>query len=183
MLQRTEAERAAAAALGVLAGAGSSTDADGAESSNRVDAAQVKVGDELVYVKAGASDIVRVVTVHRDDFPNLYFTVAFTDGSGREKQTVSEHLRHLGPDAADPSPDTAGVFSISVSYGGAAFSVRVLPSTTVAQLKSLCARPGRAGPTASSATSRLIFAGKELKNDQRCALLKAGAKVMLMGPS
>jgi len=182
LLQRTEAERAAVAAAG--GGGGGGPDAgSSSESISRVDPAHVKVGDELMYVKAGANDLVRVITVHRDDFPNLYFTVALTDGSGREKQTVAEHLRHLGPDAADPSTDTAGVFSISVSYGGAVFSVRVLPSMTVAQLKSLCARPGRAGPAASSATSRLIFAGKVLKNDQRCAVLKAGAKLMLMGPS
>lgn len=57
------------------------------------DPSAIKVGDSLLYVKEGAADLVRVATVHRDDHPHLYFTVAMMDGSNRERQTVADHLR------------------------------------------------------------------------------------------
>lgn len=63
----------------------------------------IKVGDSLLYVKDGAADLVRVATVHRDDHPHLYFTVAMMDGSNRERQTVPDHLRLVTTDGGGQS--------------------------------------------------------------------------------
>jgi hypothetical protein len=53
----------------------------------------IQVGDELLYVKDGVGERVRVSCVHQDDLPDFYYIIKWGDGSGREKQTVAKHLR------------------------------------------------------------------------------------------
>lgn len=62
------------------------------------DSAAIKTGDVVWYVPnpdQSAATEAKVVKIHKDDFPNLYFTISFeTDGAVQEKQTVAERLRH-----------------------------------------------------------------------------------------
>ena len=49
-------------------------------------------GDTVTYIGAdGARDAVKIVQVHYDDYPNLYYTIRMEE-SGRERQTDSHHL-------------------------------------------------------------------------------------------
>ena len=67
--------------------------------SDDVAAEEVKVGDDLWYEK-GESRLrvkAKVVKIHTDDFPNLYFTIK-EDGSSGERQTVASRLKR-SPDS------------------------------------------------------------------------------------
>ena len=46
--------------------------------------------DIVFYQKDNKIDQVKIVGVHKDDFPNIYYTIAFSDGS--EKQTYPNYL-------------------------------------------------------------------------------------------
>jgi serine/threonine protein kinase len=62
--------------------------------NDTVIAANVREGDKLYYEK-GEQRIkvnVTVLKIHRDDFPNLYFTIK-EEGSDTERQTVAERLK------------------------------------------------------------------------------------------
>lgn len=167
-----EAERAAQAAI----------DAANATplSYPPVDPASVRVGDLLLYVKAGASDKVKISEIHRDDFPNLYFSIVFQDGSGREKQTVPDHLRVIpapaGGSSVDMAPEYPGSFLILVQHGPNTHQVRVHGSMTVQQVKRSLAEHV---PTCTT-NSKLIAKGKVLTNDVKCNVLKAGSRLMLL---
>lgn len=67
---------------------------------DEVDPASVAEGQILWYVRGDGRERVRceVAKVHRDDYPNLYFTVK-EEGSSKERQTVAGRLRR----AAAPS--------------------------------------------------------------------------------
>jgi len=141
----------------------------------------VKVGDEVLYVKEGANDRVKISCVHRDDFPNLYFSIVFQDGSGREKQTVAQHLRALPPPpssfAGELAPETPGSFTINISHGNNHFPFRVLPQTTVGALKKALSEGRVPGCTANA---RLIAKGKVLPNDVRMSSIRPGSKLILL---
>ena len=49
-----------------------------------------KVGDEVTYKGTDEDEVVTVVGRHMDDYPNIYYTIQFSDKS--EKQTVPEKL-------------------------------------------------------------------------------------------
>lgn len=57
-------------------------------------AANVREGDKLYYEKGELRTKVNVTVlkIHRDDFPNLYFTIK-EEGSDQERQTVAERLK------------------------------------------------------------------------------------------
>lgn len=57
-----------------------------------IDPKTIRTGDIFSYVKEAGQRIQATVTgIHKDDFPNLYFTVSLSDG--REKQTTTDYLR------------------------------------------------------------------------------------------
>jgi serine/threonine protein kinase len=62
--------------------------------NDTVIAANVREGDKLYYEKGEQRTKVNVTVlkIHRDDFPNLYFTIK-EDGSDQERQTVAERLK------------------------------------------------------------------------------------------
>jgi serine/threonine protein kinase len=62
--------------------------------NDTVIAANVREGDKLYYEKGEQRTKVNVTVlkIHRDDFPNLYFTIK-EDGSYQERQTVAERLK------------------------------------------------------------------------------------------
>ena len=64
------------------------------EIEDEVNPTSVKEGESLWYEKAGGGIRVKakVVKVHFDDFPDLYFTIR-VDGSDVEKQTVAKKLK------------------------------------------------------------------------------------------
>lgn len=96
-----------------------------ASTADMVDASVVHEGDELWYV-AGDDDKdrsrARVVKVHSDDFPRLYFTIQVEqdDGATQERQTVAERLRKLSR-----PPDTIGDAVISSSFSKSERAERV----------------------------------------------------------
>ena len=144
-----------------------------------IDPATVKVGDELLYVKEGANDKVLISCIHRDDFPNLYFTIKFTDGSGREKQTVPQHLRLL-PAPLMPgelAPETPGSFEVNISHGSKHFAFRVMPQQTVGALKKALSEGRVPGCTANT---RLITKGKVLPNDVKMSSIRPGSKLLIL---
>ena len=59
---------------------------------------QFQQGQTVLYEKNGLSSSAVIRTIHRDDMPNLYFTILFPDNS--EKQTVSKYLSPLPKKAA-----------------------------------------------------------------------------------
>jgi len=81
-----------------------------------VDARNVKEGDSFYYSKSSnGSEVelprvhVKVMKVHKDDFPNLYFTIRPTDESqGSERQTVASRLKtRQFPPTSRPIEDKA----------------------------------------------------------------------------
>ena len=55
-------------------------------------------GDTVFYQKYDKVDQVKIVGVHKDDFPNIYYTVSFPNGS--EKQTYPNYLSLNKPSKA-----------------------------------------------------------------------------------
>lgn len=60
-------------------------------------------GDTVFYQKDDQVDQVKIVGVHKDDFPNIYYTIAFPNGS--EKQTYPNYLSLNNPQSC---PKSAG---------------------------------------------------------------------------
>lgn len=85
-----------------------------AATSDDVDASDVREGDELYYVidEEGTRAQAKVVKVHSDDFPRLYFTIRVEQSDGiQERQTVAERLRRL-----PKAPDTCGDAIMSTRF-------------------------------------------------------------------
>ena len=77
-----------------------------------VDPVCIAKGDTFLYVKEGNKpQLVTVVNVHQDDYPNLYFTVKFVS-TDKEKQTTAQFLRKIH---ADSVPAAEGGFAVTVS--------------------------------------------------------------------
>lgn len=177
------AEEQAALAAEVATHAAAAAAATATAARDPVVPADVKVGDLLLYEKAGETCKVRVMEIHKDDWPNLYFTIKF-NGQDREKQTTPMYLFHcpssgasVGTSTADVPDNTALSFLIQVQCGKDVHLIRVHPALSIHILKDQILRARV--PTASAA-SKLIHKGKQLKNTETCAALKAGAKLMLL---
>ena len=65
-------------------------------------------GDTVFYQKDDQVDQVKIVGVHKDDFPNIYYTIAFPNGS--EKQTYPNYLSLNKPQSR---PKSAGQIYVS----------------------------------------------------------------------
>jgi len=65
------------------------------DTDTNVIAANVKEGDYLWYEKGELRNRVKVTVlkIHRDDFPNLYFTIKEEGSNQEEKQTVADRLK------------------------------------------------------------------------------------------
>jgi hypothetical protein len=69
-------------------------------------------GQMLVYRKEGQEDqVVRCEAIHRDDMPNLYYTIKFSDG--REKQT--DHKNLIPAEVPDDETKAPALPSLSFS--------------------------------------------------------------------
>ena len=56
------------------------------EAKGGMNPADVKAGDIYRYTKEGANELITVENIHRDDYPNLYFTVRFLKTGMRNRQ-------------------------------------------------------------------------------------------------
>jgi hypothetical protein len=148
------------------------------ELETRVDPANVQPGDTYIYTKeagSGSRELVKVVTVHQDDFPNLYFTIQFLSDLDRQKQTTAAWLKLV----AVPSPKGGG-FTITVTHGLQSYSVGGLsPDMSVAALKVLVQAASGVAPK----KQKLICRGGILKDTDALSQTKVvkNSKVSLMG--
>lgn len=109
-----------------------------ASTADAVVANDVREGDDLWYVtdEDAPRSKARVVKVHTDDFPRLYFTIRVAQGDGvaQERQTVAERLRRL-PQPPITSGDAVIVSSVSeseraerVTFGDTIFEKVIKPA-------------------------------------------------------
>jgi hypothetical protein len=137
-------------------------------------------GDVLEYLQEEAE--CEVLAAHKDDFPNVYYTVRLL-GSGREKQTVHSNLALLRPKEALSAE--AGGMHLRVDWAGQSFGVRGAdPAMSVAELKRYIRRwaPAGAGLRLGPST-KLVCKGSTLADTKvvSATKVKSGAKVMLIG--
>ena len=59
----------------------------------------IKKGDSLLYTKDSQNIPVKINQVHKDDYPNFYYTIILPDGS--ERQTTFKYLA--------PTPETSNI--------------------------------------------------------------------------
>ncbi len=141
-----------------------------------VDPTRVATGDIYMYTKDGADELVTVENIHRDDYPNLYFTIRFMK-MGHEKQTTSNFLNAIKP---EESTDGGG-FSITLAHGMRNYTIGGLSeSITVAAFKVLVQNVSNVAPKNQS----LICRGSMLKNDLITLAetkIRKGCKVSLIG--
>lgn len=134
------------------------------------------VGDEVIYTKStGEDEPARVVDVHRDDFPNVYYTILMYNTTNSERQTTANRLRA----AVNSSVSTTGVkhvtiappqhektFPIRIIYGSQIHNIEgIFQSMLVTQLKSHIL--AILNITAKLSTVKLICKGKVLKDKGR----------------
>ena len=146
----------------------------GAE-DGKVEPHSINSGDTFRYVKEGVNEIVTVTAVHRDDYPNLYFTIRFISNN-YEKQTTAQFLEAI---TVKKARGDSGGFSVTITHGIQNYTVGGLSEDmTVAEFKVLVQSATSVSPQS------LICRGAKLGDD--AALLsstkiKKGCKVMLMG--
>jgi hypothetical protein len=96
-----------------------------------------KAGDLVLYTKSnGEKEVVSIVAVHRDDYPNVYYTIltqATSSSTERhERQTDHARLSTLAP-AAAVSSTAVGAGNLPISMGGklasTAFSIQIQHGT------------------------------------------------------
>jgi hypothetical protein len=91
-----------------------------------VDSHKVAIGDILLYEKDNNvnvnSQLVKIVSIHRDDYPNLYFTITYDSSSSGtetgtgiqiEKQTTAKYLKYP---TSNEVPSEFGGFSILIQF-------------------------------------------------------------------
>ena len=66
--------------------------------------------DIVVYAKNDVERLAKIVSKHMDDYPNLYYTIAFEDGN--EKRTDSKFLRRQTGPLPAAAPLSAESFEI-----------------------------------------------------------------------
>lgn len=108
-----------------------------------------EVGSLAVYkTSSGALETVRIIGVHHDDFPNVYYTIR--QPSGNERQTDSNRLTPRTSATSSASVASASSiletfdpqsFPVLVSYQGKVYTVSgVLPDDPVTKLHALVAQ-------------------------------------------
>jgi hypothetical protein len=68
------------------------------DSQKSLEESAIKKGDSLLYTKDSQNIHVSINQVHKDDYPNLYYTIMLPDGS--ERQTTFKYLAAI-PDTED----------------------------------------------------------------------------------
>ncbi len=105
-----------------------------------LDIQSVAVGDVVLYVKDDIVHVAEIKCVHRDDFPNLYFTIAYEEPGGKtfEKQTTGKYLAALLAEEVSPQ---AGGFAVNIVHGSKTIKINgVGRLMTVSVLKALVQR-------------------------------------------
>ena len=143
--------------------------------------AQVFEKNEIVvYAKNDVERLAKIVSKHMDDYPNLYYTIAFEDGN--EKQTDSKFLRRqTGPPPA-AAPLSAESFEI-ILLTAASFARE--QRSLEHELKQLGERSGVAqilnGPITSAKKlvqnpDQVLFLARERVNGRAVGYIKFGPK-------
>jgi len=83
---------------------------------------ELKIGDEVIYIKTDKE--AKVIEVHKDDFPNLYYTIKIED-SGKEIQTVRTKLMVV-PDWNEISDLEELIRFLSLTYIGGGVSTHYI---------------------------------------------------------
>ena len=141
------------------------------------------IGQDVLYSKNDITDVVKVISVHKDDFPNLYYTIKFDNGS--EKQTIPKYLTVLNQNNInlqaheDDDDYNNEKFSINVTHGKNNYILRVKDSSTINQVKNYIFN--YTGVPISK--QKIIFKGKTLSNDLTIinANITPNSKLMVMG--
>jgi MFS transporter, PAT family, solute carrier family 33 (acetyl-CoA transportor), member 1 len=92
------------------------------ESGIRDDDANMKLiqreylpGEQVTYIKGDASDTCTIKAIHRDDYPNLYYTISYYNkhkGEEIEKQTDQIYLKEI-PTTTTSSSSSSSSFDLS----------------------------------------------------------------------
>lgn len=146
--------------------------------SKVIDPTKLAIGDLVLYNKNGLVQVATVMLIHREDYPNLYFTVSVEGPGGAvEKQTDATHLQPL---LAEEISQEAGGFSINVTHGGKTFKINGVGALmSVSLLKALVQRHTSILPK----NQKLICKGVILKDAELLKDTKVtpGCKISLMG--
>ena len=145
-------------------------------------------------INADSMELVTVVGVHQDDFPNFYYTIRFNN-SKREKQTDRFHLRRrpgalsarLGITGAAVSEVEGGIIgapiTVKIVHGGKAFDVMlglIGDRNSIDGLKGIIAQYSGIPPK----SQKLVYKGVVLKDgeiDLKTAKIANGSKMTLIG--
>ena len=145
-------------------------------------------------VNADSMELVTVVGVHQDDFPNFYYTIRF-NASKREKQTDRFHLRRrpgalsarLGITGAAVCEVEGGIIgapiTLKIVHGGRTFDIMlglIGDRNSVDGLKGIISQYTGLLPKAQ----KLVYKGVVLKDgdiDLKSAKIANGSKMTLIG--
>ena len=153
-------------------------EAEKAAKATEIDEEKLAIGDMVVYQKGDIIQLAKVTGKHLDDYPNLYFTISYSncDGPG-ERQTTTRYLRY--PQSETVSSD-AGGFGINIIHGGKTHRIPGIgPLMQIAGLKLLVTTAtGLAAKNQKLICKGKVLADRDLVKDTK---LSAGCKVTLMG--
>jgi hypothetical protein len=135
----------------------------------------------VIYRKNDIQECVEIIGVHKEDYPNLYYTIKFDNGN--EKQTVPENLELFQDNKklvqADDAIDDNDSFSVNVLHGKNNYIVKVKDMMMISDLKNLMFNL----TGVPSRNQKIIYKGKVLSNDILCsnANITPNCKIQLMG--
>jgi hypothetical protein len=137
------------------------------------------VGQDVLYSKNDITEVVKIISVHKDDWPNLYYTIKFDNGS--EKQTIPLYLSLISQNNINLQADDGDneKFTINVTHGKNNYIVRVKDSSTINDIKNVIFN--YTGVPISK--QKIIFKGKTLSNDLTVinCNITPNSKLMVMG--
>lgn len=143
--------------------------------------AEYSKGQFLIYRKNDIEECVEIIGVHKDDFPNIYYTIKFDNGN--EKQTVPENLTlfqdHKQNVQQSDSIDGIDCFTVNIIHGKNNYLVKIKDSMMISDVKNLMFNL----TGVPSRNQKVIYKGKVLANDMLCgnAGIIANSKIQLMG--
>jgi Ubiquitin family len=126
-------------------------------------------------------ELVRVVDVHMDDFPNVYYTVQF-HASGCERQTDSAHLAEHTAIVNVIAKCAGTSLQLQIVHAGKNFDLsdRIGDDNTISELKAAVASL----TDVPADGQKLIYKGTVLKNDTqklKDTKISRGAKITVIG--
>ncbi len=152
------------------------------KAKNAINPEDLHLGDTVVYEKDGSMPCLAKITgIHRDDYPNLYFTIKFeassSTGTCLEKQTTSKYLSYPISTAV---PVEAGGFGINLTHSNKLYRISGIgPSMLIIGVKMVIQE--HTGVLAKN--QKIICKGKILNDTEIVSSTKLtpGCKVTLMG--